>query len=65
MPLIIWGRKEKRSNIDTITITGISFENKTNVLKQKNPLYKNMHRELVWPLNIGKEKHHGVRNLAL
>ena len=40
MPLIIWGRKGKRSNIDTITVTGISFENKTNVLKQKNPFAK-------------------------
>lgn len=65
MPLIIWGRKEKRSNTDTITITGISLENKTNVLKQKNPFYQNMHSELVWPFYIGKEKYHGVRNLTL
>ena len=45
--MIIWGIKEKKSNIDTVTITGVSLENKTNILKQKNPFYQNMHIELV------------------
>lgn len=36
--MIIWGIKEKKSNIDTVTITGVSLENKTNILKQKKSI---------------------------
>lgn len=42
MPLIIWGIKEKEIKYRYSHNNGISLENKTNILKQKNPFNQNI-----------------------